>query len=1338
MSAIITCIREVVQFLRRHVLYTLLSVIVAAQCGAGAAAEERALLTFTGQVPAIVESELGAPEEGRYEVIIATDEGEFAFELEDAKLLSDQFREVHIKDSGIFEQHAQHIHLRSRSSEGSGFLRLSLLHNGDRSRLSIQGLLSSQGGYYSLSSLADVEAGALRDSIAIELHTLDVAELGQLIDEDLHELPEELRGNEIGDESGQTVTGSSAARPLRIATEADHEFTWDEGGAARANAEIQAILNAVAGIYEDQVNIRLVLTHQRAWESSEDPYVEGRWGDTDNELRNSYRRDIYPYTSYDRILMWTGRNLNYPGVSYAGVAFGITAIQRRFGGGAKITLAAHELGHTCGAQHDPDRGSIMYAWLNDSRYFSEGSRTQLSSAQQHLQAISAWNDRPLAPVEVQASQGTFADRVSISAAFPVGGGYIEEFELFRSTRSERCTGAPIKRLPTHITRTRGGNDALFDEQVPQSSDYFYSLRSTGPGGASECSEVVRGHTARGVPLAPPSGRSYIYWDSERSEVTWSGVCREAAATHVEVDAANSPLGPWTRKASVPCDQFGTDTRLVFGMAAHGNMAVFRIRLCNQHGCGAYQDPIVRTLSPGTRQPLFTLQGKLLLPDINRRIYGMQLYVDGGALGGAEVRYDGNYSFNVYESPIHYNLKVGGVGEEIMTLPAERSGQALGSTTGLDFTITAAPVSGLITTDAPGNPPIEGAQIFVNGVQRAVTDAAGRFKVPLLPTDVGHTISARAQGIAIDPYSIRARSPGQLSFRGYPAVRLSGVVTSEGRGVPNLELSLRYLETYQSFLINTDALGRFDAGYVKQGARVSVGLPLFGSGYRLDPENVELVLSQDTHVAMTAVASPLSGKITVGPNGPGLGEVKVERCTRGERRDCRTQYTDQFGSYHFPQTPHGEELEITVQKDGYAFSPMVAQGQMSLNRRQNFVAAAGREMQLRLVPAPRYGTIIPLEVLVGGVSQGTIGAYDGMRMHVPAGRSYKLVPRSTHYGFAPAELIGMANTSPIIAQFETVASPLRGKVRTMEAPLSLVRIAAGAFGTVFSDQNGDFEIPRVPHGASIELMPSKAGYGFSPNRIQRQMAFGESAYFTAGAPARLLGRVTMNGVGIGGVRVDGGALGAVLTDAQGNFSFGYLYSSTNFRLTPSKEGYRFTPESVAATLNGDTRVDFSGQGTLTLSGWVVAAGGVGVKNALVHGGILGQVQTNERGYYQFEGLPAGLPYQIRVAKPGYSFEPAQRSGTSNTSVTQVNFSAISSPLTGIVTSGGAALANARVHIAPLDQIRWTDSRGNYRFDDLPHGTALTITTSKPGFRCTPLPLNVVMSFERRAPFVCEQN
>lgn len=137
---------------------------------------------------------------------------------------------------------------------------------------------------------------------------------------------------------------------------------------------------------------------------------------------------------------------------------------------------------------------------------------------------------------------------------------------------------------------------------------------------------------------------------------------------------------------------------------------------------------------------------------------------------------------------------------------------------------------------------------------------------------------------------------------------------------------------------------------------------------------------------------------------------------------------------------------------------------------------------------------------------------------------------------------------------------------------------------------------------------------------------------------------------------GGLLITTTTDSAGNFQFTGVPNGT-FPLTPTKQGFSFTPSSRSVTVNGAnvTNVTFTAHAVPTswpISGTVSPASlANGVRLTL---GETGDVFSDSNGNYTFLGIPNGT-FTIVPSKTGYVFVPSSQTVTVNGGpVTGVNF------------------------------------------------------------------------------------
>jgi hypothetical protein len=176
-----------------------------------------------------------------------------------------------------------------------------------------------------------------------------------------------------------------AVSEITMSAIGDYEFTNDKGGDAGAIAAITTRLNNVDGFFSEQVgvqiNVQLIETHSDV----DDPF-----GDTlvSDELLNElseYRLQTPAHNALGLTHLYTGRDFV---TTTVGVAWRGTLCENYFGAGLSegrgnaindSLVAAHEIGHNFGAEHDGEPGTpcatdtgpyIMSPSINGSQQFS--------------------------------------------------------------------------------------------------------------------------------------------------------------------------------------------------------------------------------------------------------------------------------------------------------------------------------------------------------------------------------------------------------------------------------------------------------------------------------------------------------------------------------------------------------------------------------------------------------------------------------------------------------------------------------------------------------------------------------------------------------------------------------------------------------------------------------------------------------------------------------------------------------------------------------------------------------------------------------------------------------
>jgi len=219
-----------------------------------------------------------------------------------------------------------------------------------------------------------------------------------------------------------------------------------------------------------------------------------------------------------------------------------------------------------------------------------------------------------------------------------------------------------------------------------------------------------------------------------------------------------------------------------------------------------------------------------------------------------------------------------------------------------------------------------------------------------------------------------------------------------------------------------------------------------------------------------------------------------------------------------------------------------------------------------------------------------------------------------------------------------------------------------------------------------------------------------------------------------VTLSGASNKVTVSDSIGNYSFTGLSKAT-YTVTPSLEGYVFSPSSMTITINGSDVTDknfigtYVGTPTYSISGKVTSGGNplVGVMMSL-SGTRSAQTTTDINGNYSFSSLPDGT-YTITPSMSGYIFNPSSITvNISGSNAINQNFTATLSGSQTYSISGRVYMTLSWGRVLPLSgvtmtmtglssAITTTDSNGYYSFTGLTNGT-YTIRPSKTGYTFIP--------------------
>ena len=182
----------------------------------------------------------------------------------------------------------------------------------------------------------------------------------------------------------QAAIDTTTTYTVEVATEADYEYVQALGGPDAAKREIMSIMNMVEGVYEQELNLKLEIVYQHAWNRSNDPYTGTNGSDLLEQFREHWNGN-FSAEGYDLAHLWTGRETlkredeDGEEVDVAGQAYLAEVCKRLYDsysyGYSKLTalrsnnvlITTHEIGHSFGAVHPDEeeppvtscRGTVM-------------------------------------------------------------------------------------------------------------------------------------------------------------------------------------------------------------------------------------------------------------------------------------------------------------------------------------------------------------------------------------------------------------------------------------------------------------------------------------------------------------------------------------------------------------------------------------------------------------------------------------------------------------------------------------------------------------------------------------------------------------------------------------------------------------------------------------------------------------------------------------------------------------------------------------------------------------------------------------------------------------------
>jgi Flp pilus assembly secretin CpaC len=297
--------------------------------------------------------------------------------------------------------------------------------------------------------------------------------------------------------------------------------------------------------------------------------------------------------------------------------------------------------------------------------------------------------------------------------------------------------------------------------------------------------------------------------------------------------------------------------------------------------------------------------------------------------------------------------------------------------------------------------------------------------------------------------------------------------------------------------------------------------------------------------------------------------------------------------------------------------------------------------------------------------------------------------------------------------------------TITGSVGQADVRMGGFPTeVVSDQSGRYTA-KVEYGWSGTVAPDKTGFRFDPpSRSYNQVTknFPDDNYKPTEVTFTISGLVGAPDV------VMQGLPGNPKSDANGRYSAEIRYGTTNLKVTPTREGHEFTPDSYdyPIVLSSYENQDFSVH-VITY----VVSGSTGLPGVMLKGFGPDPILSDENGFYQTT-VVHGWKGTVVPEKPGYTFEPASRPYAKVTAdVENENYtgSVVYLKIEGTIPGLGA------VELAGFPGgVVTTDDKGVYSVR-VEYGFTGTIVPVKEGYSFTPAerPYNAIAADQLKQDF-----
>lgn len=487
--------------------------------------------------------------------------------------------------------------------------------------------------------------------------------------------------------------------------------------------------------------------------------------------------------------------------------------------------------------------------------------------------------------------------------------------------------------------------------------------------------------------------------------------------------------------------------------------------------------------------------------------------------------------------------------------------------------------------------------------------------------------------------------------------------------------------------------------------------------------------QNIEIPTERINYSVSGRITT-PGGIGIAATvrALGTSQTGDPINISVD-TDASGEYLFDKafTWH-DVITLQFEPETYAFTPAsIALGQITGD-------VTGQNSTGVLKTYTVAGTVIralngvPLAgATLSANGQEFITGDNGQYMfaNVVHGTEITITPSLAGFTFLPAQrtITVTANFAAGDAATQFTAVPngsISGRVTYKGSGLAGVTVTFGTYSTTTA-ADGGFTLLSIPPGTEADLVPTLAGYVFTPMvqhitmpavDVDHAPNLGLLQEFTARKTYSIKGKVVgKDGVTpLPGVSFTFGMYSAI-SGSDGKYTITGIPEDTTADLTPLLPGYRFEPQKTSLTITKDLALSTPTKGirTFQISGQVIgAASGAGIKISL---GKLSTWTTLDGSFVLW--ADEGTSGSLTPGKEGYHFLPEKIAISKlNADLPGQTFAIAPNQyvLSGKIKNGGKPLAGFDLQIYGSDgstAMVTTNKNGYYKFSAAVYGISYTL-------------------------------